>query len=107
VRSDPARLKARQESDRRRKLARLGVVEDDVVRLFDSQGRRCGICRSEDPNSRHGWAVDHDHATGVVRGILCRRCNVGLGHLGDDAAGLRRALAYLDASARSAQLRAA
>jgi hypothetical protein len=74
----------------------LGLVEDDVIRIFESQSRRCGICQGESPNSAYGWAIDHDHTTGIVRGILCRRCNVGLGHLGDDAAGLRRALAYLE-----------
>ena len=51
----------------------------------------CGICQ------RLGQMVlDHDHATGEFRGWLCRECNLGLGKLGDDIAGLRRALAYLE-----------
>ena len=40
--------------------------------------------------------LDHDHATHKFRGWLCSQCNVGIGMLGDDAAGLRRALRYLE-----------
>ena len=39
--------------------------------------------------------ADHDHATGYVRGWLCRNCNMGIGLLGDDVAGLERAIEYL------------
>lgn len=41
--------------------------------------------------------IDHCHRTGRVRGILCAGCNSGIGKLGDSVAGLRRALAYLEA----------
>jgi hypothetical protein len=40
-------------------------------------------------------SLDHDHATGEFKGWLCRRCNIGLGKLGDDIASIRRALTYL------------
>jgi hypothetical protein len=46
-------------------------------------------------------ACDHDHQTGEFRGWLCKNCNTGLGLLGDDAAGLRRMLAYLTRSTAS------
>ncbi len=39
--------------------------------------------------------LDHDHTTGAFRGWLCNRCNLALGHLGDNIKGLERALAYL------------
>lgn len=41
-------------------------------------------------------SLDHDHVTGKFRGWLCAYCNLGLGKLGDNRAGLERALAYLD-----------
>ena len=42
--------------------------------------------------------LDHEHGTARFRGYLCRRCNVGLGHLGDSAQGVLKALAYLRAA---------
>lgn len=46
--------------------------------LFEKQGGRCAVCdrpQSELPNA---LAVDHDHVTGKVRGLLCRRCNISV-----------------------------
>jgi hypothetical protein len=56
----------------------------------------CGICRGAIKPEPKQAAIDHDHATGQVRGFLCRRCNVGLGFFGDSADLLRAAAAYLE-----------
>jgi hypothetical protein len=62
-----------------------------------SQGGRCAIC-GKVPRSRR-LAVDHDHKTGEVRGLLCASgdfgCNKGLGYFNDDPELLRRAYEYL------------
>lgn len=64
------------------------------------QGNKCAICGSEETDKRRGklraLAVDHDHETGKVRGLLCGACNKGIGLLKDDAEILRKAAAYLD-----------
>ena len=75
----------------------IGLVERDA--LLATQGGRCAICGTDEPNG-HGWHVDHDHETGAVRGILCSGCNTGIGLLRDDPAALRTAAAYIESHAR-------
>ena len=53
-----------------------------------------GACARRGCN-RDATAVDHDHKTGEVRGMLCHQCNAGLGLLGDDAESIRDTLQYL------------
>src|SRR5579863_5853125 len=52
---------------------------------------RCECC----PRSNVPLRADHDHVTGKFRGWICNRCNLGIGHLGDDRTGCLRAVAYL------------
>ncbi len=74
-------------------LRRYGIGAGDVADMVARQGGVCPIC-VRPLGARHH--VDHDHATGEVRGVLCFTCNGGLGNYGDDAARLRRAADYLD-----------
>lgn len=50
-----------------------GITGDDYAALLKRQGGRCAICRARPKSKR--LAVDHDHKTGAVRGLLCSRCN--------------------------------
>lgn len=79
---------------RQSRWLRAGLRFDlgDYERLFASQGGACAICRKSQPGPLD---VDHDHATGVVRGLLCRSCNLMLGKAFDDTTTLRRAADYL------------
>lgn len=64
--------------------------------LLAAQGGKCAACGATEPGGRgRRFHVDHDHATGVIRGLLCHPCNVGLGHFGDDVDRLMAAAAYL------------
>lgn len=65
---------------------RYGITKADR----DALGSACEICGSQ---SRVG--VDHNHETGVIRGLLCRDCNLGLGKLGDSAERIAKALEYM------------
>ena len=65
-----------------------------VAKQIALQRHCCFICRRPFRASRD-IHVDHDHATGKGRGLLCRNCNLGLGHFHDDPTVLSLALAYL------------
>jgi hypothetical protein len=54
----------------------LGVTDDEYARLLAAQGGHCALCPNV-PKTRR-LHVDHDHATGRVRGLLCYRCNRAL-----------------------------
>ncbi|HEU5003431.1 MAG TPA: endonuclease domain-containing protein [Actinomycetota bacterium] len=72
-----------------RKL-RYGIDNAEVAERVRRQGGVCAICGAPDPDH-----VDHNHATGALRGILCFSCNRGLGKANDDRDVLREAIAYL------------
>ena len=71
---------------------KYGITDADYDWLYKGQGGRCGIC--SEPHKR--LVVDHDHNSGRVRGLLCRKCNAAIGQLNDSPALLRRALAWLE-----------
>lgn len=79
---------------RARRHEAYGLTREEL-RLLLEQHDRCAICGT-DGWGKKGPQVDHCHATGRVRGILCLNCNNGLGRFGDDPARLRAAAAYLE-----------
>lgn len=78
----------------RRRAANFGISVDDLEALIAKHGGRCGICAGPCPSGRQ-LAVDHDHRTGRVRGLLCANCNRGIGLLQDSAAVAQAAADYL------------
>ena len=65
--------------------------------MLKKQDGKCAICGARTPGSgKKMWSIDHDHATGEVRGLLCGTCNTGLGMFKDSADNLRAAANYLD-----------
>ena len=75
-----------------------GLTWDAFTYIFESQQGKCKICETEldfTGNKRRRWAVDHCHSTGAVRGILCPRCNTGLGLFKDSPELLVKASKYL------------
>ena len=63
--------------------------------LFIVQNNACAICERTTNSDGRSLAVDHDHETGEVRGILCISCNRGLGYFQDDPILLEKASQYL------------
>lgn len=68
----------------------------DGKALWDQQQGRCAICQ-EDLNTKslRNQHLDHNKQTGVVRGWLCKHCNVGIGHFREEAGRLQAAILYL------------
>lgn len=85
------------EADRNLKLKYgYGLTLEAYDELLAQQEYVCAICKKP-PNGKFKFlAVDHDHITGRIRGLLCTTCNLGLGALKDSKNILRAALAYLE-----------
>lgn len=92
--------------------AKYRITPEEYDALRAKQDYRCGICGINEaevdlirvggrprgdgqPLLKVPLAVDHDHKTGAIRGLLCPSCNAGLGAFGDDPNRLRAAIAYL------------
>jgi hypothetical protein len=73
----------------------FGITADDYRQILDLQGGVCAICK-RDCDSGRRLAIDHDHDTGQVRGLLCTKCNMAIGALRESAEALRRAADYLE-----------
>jgi len=75
------------------------LTKEDFLKMLDSQGNVCAICRSDDWGCGKKTTrphVDHNHETGKVRGLLCNNCNRSLGLLKDNADVLKSAVKYLE-----------
>jgi len=74
---------------------KYGITIGDYDAMLAAQRGGCAICGAPEPatGSLH---VDHDHATGAVRGLLCVRCNNALGQFNESDALFQAAADYLD-----------
>ena len=72
-----------------------GLSEDSYRELIDRTKGVCPICKNEFDYKRYRVCVDHNHSTGFIRGLICSRCNSGLGFFGDNPESILRAYNYL------------
>ncbi|WP_199546591.1 endonuclease VII domain-containing protein [Streptomyces sp. N35] len=94
------RDRVRRNARSSRLLKKYGITGDEYEALLEAQDGRCAICGTTEPGLTTGghltiFRVDHCHATGAVRGLLCNNCNIGIGQLGDDPERVEAALHYL------------
>lgn len=86
-------------SSRRTSITKTGMGVAEYERRWVEQSGKCAICEKPETKMNYGkvcrLAVDHDHRTGKLRGLLCGKCNAILGMADDDADVLERSLAYL------------
>lgn len=98
---DKVRYANNRQSERNRHLKKkYGITDADYAKMLELQNGQCAICKSPEPFGKK-FDVDHCHATGVVRGLLCTSCNRMLGHSGDKEEVLIAAASYLRSSRKS------
>lgn len=83
----------KRESELKRNFG-IGLHEYNLI-LTEQKGK-CACCGIHQNELTMNLAVDHDHDTGLIRGLLCGKCNTGIGILGDNIEGLMKALNYLE-----------
>ena len=88
--ADPA---YRNRCTARSSATRLGLTVDQVLELWAQPG--CDACGGP-PEGKGRFHIDHDHETGVIRGVLCQGCNLALGHIRDSPERLRKLAGYLE-----------
>ena len=75
---------------------RYGLTATAYYAMLKAQQHKCAICQKDEVDSNYRTLyVDHDHSSGKVRGLLCDKCNTGLGHFQDNEAILTAAIEYL------------
>lgn len=84
------------ESSRKVRYKKMyGLSIEDYDKMVDEQGGCCKICKTHSLDLKERLHVDHNHITGKIRGLLCRKCNLLLGHSEDDPEILLNAALYL------------
>lgn len=85
-------------------LKKYGLTPEDYDKLLETQGGVCAVCGEKEtlvqsyrgkPYGLKRLAVDHNHQSGLVRGLLCSRCNLVLGRVEDNPSILHKMVAYL------------
>lgn len=64
---------------RNSRIRAYGIEPEIYYKMLEKQGQRCAICNAE--STRRAMNIDHDHKSGKIRGLLCDRCNLSLGHI--------------------------
>jgi hypothetical protein len=86
---------------RKAHLKRVGITPAQYEEMWTLQGGKCANSACSEmrelwlPDQRKGLAVDHDHVTKKVRGLLCRGCNTAIGHVYEDVNRLSGLIEYL------------
>ena len=76
-------------------LTKFNMTPIDYAEMYANQSGECAICGVQQKDEDRRFAVDHNHETGKVRGLLCASCNKGLGHFKDDPYRMVCAIKYL------------
>lgn len=76
-------------------MYRYGITTAEVLKMVENQNNKCYICEKVEHTKFKPLMVDHCHETGKIRGMLCQKCNQGLGLFLDSPELLEKAANYL------------
>lgn len=78
-------------------IRKYGITVNEYNQILEAQNHACAICGSKNGGFKkiRSFAIDHDHLTGKVRGLLCQPCNTGLGLFRDSTEIIGKAMSYL------------
>lgn len=94
--SDPEKMAKEKERTRNwYRLKNSGFTSELFEQRLKEQDNKCAICGTDDPGPTN-WHADHCHKTMTPRGVLCKKCNTGIGMLMDSPELLEKALKYLN-----------
>ena len=103
-----SRQRARNKTPQGRRATRsqnlktkFGISVREFDERFRAQDKCCAICKRRRKTKDKSFALDHDHSTGSLRGILCHSCNRALGLADDNTRLLRAAIKYLERHSRA------
>lgn len=97
LQKNPDAVERLRQYDRDYQLRRsYGLTRVEYEQMLEQQDGKCAICGAECSTGRR-LAVDHDHITGQIRGLLCSNCNLGIGKFHDSVELLKEAIRYLEA----------
>lgn len=88
-------------TNNRKRRGKYGLTSERYIKMTKDQRGLCAIC---DEPLKHNPHVDHDHATGMIRALLCYKCNVGLGSFRDSPEILRAAALYIEAHSKVSKI---
>lgn len=97
---DPVYRSRMNKIARNKSILNYGISYEEYEEMLIDQEGVCAICGCEETNNTRGkinrLCIDHNHDSGEVRGLLCHKCNVGIGNLKEDIDILINAIKYLN-----------
>ena len=92
-------FRTHKDSERKRSrkatILEHGITLEQYQEMFDKQNGCCAICNVHQDKLKQALCVDHNHQTNKIRGLLCGKCNRGIGYLNDNINTLEQAINYL------------
>lgn len=93
--SDSAKESKKAYNRARSRKSGTGFTPEEFEQKLEEQNNRCAICGTDKPTSIN-WHADHCHETKTKRGVLCQKCNMGIGLFNDNTELMEKAIMYLN-----------